>query len=148
MPKTKSRTAPAVRAKSAAKESPSPRCKRRESTAKRDVNSSLCGVAKQPTTLEDARREMLHAVCANAGAITQAIVEDALQGKYLSARFLFKAVGLCDVKGGEPEELAERESLARLLLERWQLTAPTAGVTEVPDVTAEVVVPARAAVES
>ena len=75
----------------------------------------------RPASLEEARQELLRLVCAQSMPITRALVKEALEGKYLCAKFLFEAVGLCAMKGEELEEVAERESLAGLLLKQWQL---------------------------
>lgn len=148
MAKIKVRKAVPGAKRPAAKKSPSPTRKKRISIKNPGSVSRSKESPKPPITLEDARREMQRVVCQNVGAITQAVVNDALQGKYLSARFLFKTAGLCDAKESEPEGFAERESLARLLLQRWQLTASNAGVTEVPEVTAAMAPGVKAAVES
>lgn len=124
---------------------PSPKKKRRAAPAKRAGENR--GLPKKPATLEDARREMQRLVCLNSAAMTQAVIDDALQGKYLSARFLFEAVGLCAVKGDEVEDTTERESLASLLLKRWQL-ATGGEVTEVAEVTPDMASAAEAPVES
>jgi hypothetical protein len=83
-------------------------------------------------TIEDARQDLLRMVCLNSEAITQAVIDEALQGKYLSAKFLFDAVGLCPVHLEKVESATEEESLASLLLQRFGL-AVSAGpsVTEV-----------------
>ena len=71
--------------------------------------------------------------------ITRALVNEALQGKYLCAKFLFEAVGLCAIKGDEVEEVAEQELLAGLLLKQWQLPAqPAAGGETAGDQVTEV----------
>jgi len=106
----------------------------------------------QPATLEDARREMLRLVCRSSAAMTKAIIDDALQGKYMSARFLFEAVGLCAMKGEEVEDIAERETLASLLLHKWQFAPKGSNesgeVTEVPEVTAGIAPERQPPVES
>ena len=84
---------------------------------------------------------MLHLVCSNSAAIMQAVIDDALQGKYLSAKFLFETVGLCAMKGDDLEEATSRESLASLLLQRFQMVVPegmevTEGVEVTPDMDA------------
>jgi hypothetical protein len=89
--------------------------------------------AKKPASLEEAQREILRLVCAHSVAITKAVIREALDGKYVCARFLFEAVGLCAVKGEETEDVAERESLAGLLLKQWQLPAEGSQVTEVSE---------------
>ena len=89
-----------------------------------------------PVTLDEARREMLRLVCINSAAITQVLIDDALQGKYLSAKFLFETVGLCDRKGDDLEDATSRESLASMLLQRFQMVVPEGmEVTEVVEVT-------------
>ncbi len=103
--------------------------------------------AQAKQTLEDARREILRLVCLNSIAITQAVIDDALQGKYLSAKFLFETVGLRAMDADELENPARRESLASLLLKRWQVV-PHGGITEVPEVTPGVAAAAEAPVES
>ena len=125
---------------------PSPKKKRRAAPAKK-TGSEKRSLAKKPATLEDARREIQRLVCLNSAAMTQAVINDALQGKYLSVRFLFEAVGLCAVKGDEVEDTTERESLASLLLKRWQL-ATGGEVTEVAEVTPDMASAAEAPVES
>lgn len=127
--------------------------------------------AKRAVTFAEARREMLRLICENSAAITQAVIKDALEGKYLPAKFLFEAVGLCEVKGDEVEDSGARETLASLLLQRWQVAAPksaepepakstelgpeaklasevTAEVTEVAEVTPDTGVAPEAPVES
>jgi hypothetical protein len=136
---------------------PSPHKKRRASATVKTVRRSpkkKAGNKKtsRPATLDDARREMLRLVCRDSAAMTKAIIDDALQGKYLSARFLFEAVGLCAVKGEEVEDIADRETLAGLLLHKWQVapqaTAEGAEVTEVPQVTVGMAMETQAPVES
>ena len=134
-----------------------PNKKRRASAAAKTVRRAPRKKAarnktiSQPTTLDDARREMLRLVCRNSAAMTRAIIDDALQGKYLSARFLFEAVGLCAVKGEEVEDIADRETLASLLLHKWQVapqaTPERAEVTEVPEVTVGMALETQAPVE-
>ena len=105
----------------------------------------------RPDNLEDARREILRLVCLNSAAITQVVIDDALEGKYLSAKFLFETVGLCAMNADEVENPERKESLTSLLLKRWQLAAPGAisvEVTEVPDGTTVVGTPIEAPVES
>ena len=116
---------------------PSPKIKQRlAKKASRKPTHSRVVSAKRPATLEDARREMLRLVCINSAAITQAVIDDALQGKYLSAKFLFEAVGLCAMKGDDLEEATSRESLASILLPRFQMVVPEGmEVTEVVEVT-------------
>jgi len=95
-------------------------------------------------TLQNARREILRLVCLNSAAITQAVINDALQGKYLSAKFLFEAVGLLGMDAEELENPEGHESLASLLLKRWELAPEGGDITEVPEVMA-VVAPAHEA---
>ena len=86
----------------------------------------------------------------------QAVIDDALEGKYLSAKFLFETVGLCAMSGDDLENPERKESLTSLLLKRWQLAPPSAKmgaenaaeVTEVPDSTTVVGSPVEAPVES
>jgi hypothetical protein len=125
---------------------PSPKKKRRAAPAKSAIAKNT--IAKRPTTLEDARREMLRLVYLHSAAMTQAVIDDALQGKYLSARFLLEAAGLCTVKGEELEDIEERESLASLLLKRWQLATRSGEVTEVPEVTTDLASATEAPVKS
>ena len=129
---------------------PSPRQKRQtapKETAGRKNRSIL--PAKRPANLEEARREMLRLVCLNSAAITQAVIDDALEGKYSPAKFLFEAVGLCAVKGDEMEDFSKKESLVSLLLKRWQLAVQEdADVTEVAEVTPDMPAPTGAPVES
>ncbi len=104
--------------------------------------------AKKPATLEEARREILRLVCSHSVAMTQAVLREALDGKYLCTRFLFEAVGLCAVKGEETEDVAERESLAGLLLKQWQLPAEGGQVTEVLENVPDLASAAQAPVKS
>jgi hypothetical protein len=86
-------------------------------------------------TLEDARREILRLACLNSAAIPQAVVGDALQGKCLSAKFLFETVGPFAIDAGELENPERHESLASLLLQQWELAPQGGEITEVPEVT-------------
>ena len=90
---------------------------------------------KKPTTIEEARLELLRVVCSESREITHQIVVRAKEGNHLCAKFLFEAVGLCDIKADEMEEGGDRESFARLLLKQWQLPQPNADceVTIVPE---------------
>ncbi len=99
-------------------------------------NAETAGHAsgKMCLTLEDARREILRLVCLSATAITQAVINDALQGKYLSAKFLFEAVGLLAMDAEDLEDPARKESLASLLLQRWDVVPQGGCVTEVSEV--------------
>jgi hypothetical protein len=85
-------------------------------------------------TPEDARREIVRLVCVQSLAITQAIINDALQGKYLSAKFLFEAVGLFAADAEDLENPAGRESLASLLLQRWGVVPQEGCITEVSEI--------------
>ena len=87
-------------------------------------------VGRKPASLDEARQELLRQVCAQSRAITKALVDEALAGKHLCAKFLFEAVGLCAIKGDEIEETSERESLAGLLMKQWQLPAQPATSSE------------------
>jgi len=101
--------------------------------------------------LDDARQEMLRLVLGSCAAITQAVIDDALQGKYLSAKFLFEAVGLSALKDDELDELedaTQRESLASFLLKRWEIPAQQGRVTEVSETTPGVARLSEAPVES
>ena len=118
-----------------------------QASSKKKRRTSL-PAAKRPATLEEARREILRLVCSHSVAMTQAVIREALDGKYLCVRFLFEAVGLCAVKGEETEDVAERESLAGLLLKQWQLPAEGGQVTEVSEDTADMASAAQAPVKS
>ena len=75
----------------------------------------------QPVKLEDARRQLEQIVGANVAEITEAVIEEALKGKYQPAKFLFETVGLTN---GLPEEQSaqeEEESLAKILLHQWKI---------------------------
>jgi hypothetical protein len=89
---------------------------------------------KMCVTLEDARREILRLVCLNSVAITQAVIGDALQGKYLSAKFLFEVVGLFATDAEDLENPAGKESLVSLLLQRWDVVPQGDSITEVSEV--------------
>jgi hypothetical protein len=99
------------------------------------------------STLDDARREILRLVCLNSAAITKAVIDDALQGRYLSAKFLFEAVGLLAIDADELENPERHESLASVLLKRWELAPQGDEITEVPEVTPVVATANRAPVE-
>jgi hypothetical protein len=90
---------------------------------------------------------MLRLVCLSSAAITEAVIQDALLGKYLSAKFLFEAVGLLERGADETEDPEGRESLASLLLKRWQLGPQGSGITEVPGVSSSVAPSSQAPVE-
>ena len=99
-----------------------------------NAETSKRASCKRRVPLKDARRELLRLVCLNSAAITQAVIDDALQGKYLSAKFLFDAVGLVATDAEELEDPARRESLASLLLQRWGLVPQGGSITEVSEV--------------
>jgi hypothetical protein len=84
--------------------------------------------------MEDARREILRLVRENSAAITQAVITDALQGKYLSAKFLFEVAGLSEKETEDLEDPARRESLGSLLLQRWEVAPQGGCITEVSEV--------------
>jgi hypothetical protein len=129
---------------------PSPKRKRRPAAKKGGRRAGLAkrAPAKRPANLEDARREMLRLVCLNSVAITQAVIDDALAGKYLSARFLFELAGLCTAPGEESEDATKRESLASLLLQRFQLATPEGAEVTEAKVTPDMDAAAEAPVES
>ncbi len=117
-------------------------------TAPKKKRRTPLPTAKKPATLEEARREILRLVCLDSVAMTRAVIREALDGKYLCARFLFETVGLCAVKGEETEDVAERESLAGLLLKQWQLPAGVGQVTEVLENGADLASATQAPVKS
>ena len=104
--------------------------------AKRASCARFVGKKTATITLEEARLELLRVVCSESREITEKLVVRAREGNHLCAKFLFEAVGLCDIKADEMEEGGDRESFARLLLKQWQLPAQpgaTREVTEVPE---------------
>ncbi len=109
----------AVSTKTSPKAAAKKRAKRTRTKLERAIGEGSTG--GKPASLEEARQDLLRQVCSQSRAITRAVVKEALAGKYLCARFLFEAVGLCAIKGDELEEVAERESLASLLMKQWQL---------------------------
>jgi len=115
------------------------RGKKKAARAGRARSGRVRSAGRRPASIEEARQELLREVCAQSRAITQAVVKEALEGKYLCARFLFEAVGLCAIKGDEVEEASERESLAELLMKQWQLPAqPASGLETVSGEVTEV----------
>ena len=127
-----------ISTKASPKAVPKKRAKRTRTKLERAIGGRSAG--SKPASLEEARQDLLRQVCSQSRAITTKLVAEALAGKHLCAKFLFEAVGLCDVKGDEMEEVAERESLASLLMKQWQVPKPVgreeaAGnqVTEVPE---------------
>jgi len=133
-----------------ANKKPSPRKKRVSAGAR--VAKTDAAANKHPVTLEGARREMLRLVCASTPAITQAMIDGARQGKYLSAKFLFDVAGL-NAKGEELDDVTQRETLASFLLTRWQVAAENGQVedgkvTEVAEVTPDLAGEPKAPVES
>jgi len=117
---------------------PFPDVARQSTPATPEIRSSIVPVPtpqEGPVTREDARREVLRLICMNSKLIAQAVINDALQGKYLSAKFLFEAVGLFESEPEETEDPARRDSLASLLLKRWEVV-PQTRTTEVSEVTA------------
>jgi hypothetical protein len=122
-------TKTAVTAATAAKASPKPRKKTEKPASKKTAKSSGTrkGLPKRKSvSLEEARQELVQKVCGYSGAITDVLIQEALEGKQLCAKFLFEAVGLCEIRGDELEEAGERESLAGMLLKQWQLPAQPA----------------------
>ena len=67
-----------------------------------------------------------------------------MQGRYLSAKFLFEAAGLLAMDADDLENPERHESLASLLLKRWELVPQGGEIPEVPEVTT-VVAPAHEA---
>ena len=139
--------------KTSSKPSPSAsRAKKRKPARRAAAKARLA--AKRPVTLEGARQEMQRLICVNSAAITQALIDLALQGNQLPAKFLFEVAGLSETKGDEMEDAAQRETLASYLLTRWQVetgdgtkpaldgqsqngSAPDGQVTEVVEVTTD-----------
>ncbi len=109
--------------------------KKRAKTTRRVVAKSPRAKAtrscrRKPASLEEARQELLREVCAQSKKITAKLVEEALAGRHLCAKFLFEAVGLCEIRGDEFEEAGERESLAALIMKQWQLPSQPAAESE------------------
>ena len=127
--KTATKVAKKTGTKASAKPSPAASAKKRTPARTRDAKARTAAM-KRPVTLEGARREMLRLVCVNSAAITQAMIGDALQGKYLSAKFLFDAAGLCAGKGEDLDDATQRETLASFLLTHWQEPAQEGQATE------------------
>ena len=123
-------TAGAVSAKASPKAGAKKPGKTKKSKAARTRSAGVPCARRKPASLEEARQELLRQVCAQSRAITKALVDEALTGKHLCAKFLFEAVGLCAMKGDEIEETSERESLAGLLMKQWQLPAQPATSSE------------------
>lgn len=124
---------------------------RRSASKKSSKRKSHCKQAsvQRLVRIEDARRDLLQLVCLNSEAITQARIDDALQGKYLSAKFWFEAVGLCATKGDEVEDGVQQESLGSRLVQRFGLAIPKdAEVREVAKVTLDTGAATGAPVES
>jgi hypothetical protein len=95
-------------------------------------------------SFEDAREELMRTVCGYSGKITKVLVDEALEGKVASAKFLFEAVGLCEIRGDELEEAGERESLLESLMKQWQLPTKPDGKSETAgDPVTEVLQPVR-----
>lgn len=113
-----------------------------------EVNGPEESSRKEPRTSEEARREMFRLICANSTGIVEAVIKDAREGRYLSAKFLFDLVGLSAINAEDVEDPAERESLASLLLKRWRIAPQGEDVTEVSEVTSEVDQVSKAPVES
>ncbi len=131
---------------------------------KKNRASAACKVTPldpaTPLGLEDARREILRLVYQSSVAITQALIEDALERKYLSAKFLFELAGLSTMKPDDLESPALRETFESMLLEHFQVAVPKAadhdvagesvagqGVTEVAEITLDTPPVAEAPVE-
>ena len=112
----------AVSTKASPKATPKKRAKRTRTKLERTIGERSTG--SKPVSLEKARQELLREVCSQSKAITNGLVVKAKEGNHLCAKFLFEAVGLCAIKGDELEEVAERESLAGLLMKQWQLPKP------------------------
>jgi len=118
-----------------------------KTTAKKKRRRSPAA-AKRPVNLEQARQEILRLVCANSVAITQALIDEALEGKSPCAKFLFEAAGLCTLESEEAEDEVERESLTGLLLKQWQRPSESGQVTEVPADAAKLALAEQAPVKS
>jgi hypothetical protein len=72
--------------------------------------------------VQEAREQFQKLVSSNSGKIINAVIDEAKKGKYLPAKFLFEAIGMCEARpeSTEPEEKHE-DSLAQILLEQWHL---------------------------
>jgi len=112
--------------------------KAKSGTAKKHIASLLSdersSAGSKSATLEEARQDLVRKVCSRSGEITDKLVDEALLGKHLCAKFLFEAVGLCAMKDDEEEEVVERESLAGLLLKQWRLPTQATASCEVTEV--------------
>ncbi len=74
----------------------------------------------EPVKLEEARKQFQQMVGANVANITEAVIEEALKGKYQPAKFLFETAGLTSEMPDE-ETPAEEESLTKILLNHWRI---------------------------
>ena len=145
-----------TKTKTIAKPSPSASRSKKRKPAGR-VTAKGRSAAKRPGTLEGARQEMQRLICVNSAAITQALIDNALLGNQLPAKFLFEVAGLSETKGDEMDDATQRETLASYLLTRWQVetqpgqgpigSAPEGQVTEVAEVTPDLAVETKAPVE-
>jgi len=75
----------------------------------------------QPVKLEEARKQFQQMVGANVADITEAVIEEALKGKYQPAKFLFETAGLTSELPDEEKPQDEEESLAKVLLHHWKI---------------------------
>jgi hypothetical protein len=75
----------------------------------------------QPVKLEEARKQFQQLVGANVEEITEAVIEEALKGKYQPAKFLFETAGLTSEMPDEETPQEEEESLTKILLHHWKI---------------------------
>jgi hypothetical protein len=92
-----------------------------KTTRKTKTRATKNNQALKPVVLQEVRQQLGNMVAANAPAITEAVIEEALKGKYLPAKFLFDAVGLSvELPPGE-EKPEEEDSLAKILMRQWRI---------------------------
>ncbi len=100
------------------------RKKRNKKSKSRSPKNKKALAAKNPVTVQEARRQLVRRVSENSPEITKAVIVEARKGNYLPAKFLFEAAGLTGAPA-EGEEAGGHEGLARQLMEQWKLGEET-----------------------
>lgn len=96
--------------------------KGKTSRKKTKGTSKSTSKTKVPKTVEEARQQFQKLVRDSSESIIKAVIDEAEKGKYLPAKFLFEAIGMCKATpDATPPAEKHEDSLAQMLLEQWHL---------------------------
>jgi|GEM_PF-3427925 len=93
-----------------------------KTTRKTNKRAKTTSKPKVTKSVQEAREQFQKLVSSSSGKIISAVIAEAKKGKYLPAKFLFEAIGMCEARpeSAEPAEKHD-DSLAQILLEQWHL---------------------------